>query len=375
MIAVGMLCFQMLGWPRDNPLLVRQADLLLRELPDWDRMLATDRASYLHSMYYWYYGTLAMFNMGGRWWEAWNNRLRDLLVAYQHREGDRRGSWDPPAGGFDAIGGRVYTTALNVLNLEIYYRYLPFYSAGAFDAVEILERAARVQGGSRLAALRLLAIFPADRAQAILAAALDDPEPTARAIARQALVAQHSERVIDTLIADLDAESAFTRSQALNALASFGRQRFVPLFIKALRDPEKAVRDRAAIALRKVTGKNLGFRADAEPAEREQAIALWQRWWDGEKGQPPPEGIRGTVLVVDEKTPDAIVLDLGHDQAVRPGYRFEVLRDGHRIAVLHAESVQPSLTVARIVERTAEAIREGDIVRLIPEPGSSHQDN
>jgi hypothetical protein len=38
-------------------------------------------------------------------------------------EGCRRGSWDPMENLWDHQGGRVYSTALAVLTLEVYYRY------------------------------------------------------------------------------------------------------------------------------------------------------------------------------------------------------------------------------------------------------------
>ncbi|RKY14224.1 MAG: hypothetical protein DRP82_04360, partial [Planctomycetota bacterium] len=40
----------------------------------------------------------------------------------QRRGGCADGSWDP-VGKWGMVGGRVYSTALNALTLEIYYRY------------------------------------------------------------------------------------------------------------------------------------------------------------------------------------------------------------------------------------------------------------
>jgi len=375
MAAVGLLSYQMLGWPRDTQLLTRQADILLRDLPDWDSMAANTRAHYLHSMYYWYYGSLAMFNMGGSWWREWNGRLRDGLIGRQHTTGERRGSWDPPKNGFDSVGGRVYTTALNVLNLEVYYRYLPLYSTAAFDGLGILERAMRVRGvGMRRTAARLLKAFTSERAQAILASALDDADRATRIIARRALVEQGSERAVRALLVDLESPSAFTRAQAIGELAKYGQQRFAPPFIRALRDPEKVVRARAVAALRKVTGESFGFRADDAPTARVQAIALWERWWKGTTTPAPSQTIQAVVLVVDAQAPDAVVLDVGRKRGVWPGLRFEVLRDGRRIAIVQADKVQPILTAARVVERSGLPIREGDTVRSLPDAAVTDAD-
>ncbi|MCZ6792494.1 MAG: hypothetical protein O7J95_02635 [Planctomycetota bacterium] len=78
------------------------------------------------NFYYWYYASLALFQVGGDGWEAWNSRLSRLLVAAQVGEehGTAHGSWDP-RGRRASTGGRLYSTALSVLCLEVYYRYAP----------------------------------------------------------------------------------------------------------------------------------------------------------------------------------------------------------------------------------------------------------
>jgi hypothetical protein len=376
MAAVGMLCRQMLGWPRDSDMLVRQADLLLEHMPDWSLMETNDPRrlhTYLHTTYYWYHGTLALFHMGGPWWDSWNVHLRDLLVARQVRSGERRGSWDPPKVGFDSVGGRVYMTAMSVLILEVYYRYLPFYRAGSFDAVDVLERAAKVHGlpTLRRRALEMLADFPSKRARSILAKALDDPDPAARAIARRTLVQTQPDEVVPALLADLDSDSVFARTQAIDALAQLGRRAFLPHFIRMLDDEERIVRLRAARALQTMTGERLGYHPDAPEEERLAAVRRWREWWDIESQPLPPEGIEGTVLVVDPRTPDSVVLDVGREQRVRRGLRFEVRRDDEVIAVIRADKIEPTLTVATVVERRAGDIREGDAVHSVPDDDPS----
>lgn len=76
------------------------------------------------NFYYWYYGTLALFPQQGSAWQRWNVALQRELLQRQRREGWMAGSWDPSDlwGGY---GGRVYSTALAALCLEVYYRYLP----------------------------------------------------------------------------------------------------------------------------------------------------------------------------------------------------------------------------------------------------------
>jgi hypothetical protein len=78
------------------------------------------------NLYYWYYGTLALFQRQGPEWEAWNAALQRELLYSQRHDGERRGSWDPDPlwGGY---GGRVYSTSMAALSLEVYYRYLPLH--------------------------------------------------------------------------------------------------------------------------------------------------------------------------------------------------------------------------------------------------------
>jgi len=77
--------------------------------------------------YYWYYGTLAMYQHGGQPWTRWNGRIRDRVVKLQRSSGHQSGSWDPDDSMYGAKGGRIYCTTLAALTLEVYYRYLRLY--------------------------------------------------------------------------------------------------------------------------------------------------------------------------------------------------------------------------------------------------------
>ena len=80
--------------------------------------------------YYWYYGSLAMRQAQGKAWNAWNDRLKPILLKKQILIGSNRGSWIPQGNkhGYASIAGPVVTTAMAALSLEVYYRYLPLYS-------------------------------------------------------------------------------------------------------------------------------------------------------------------------------------------------------------------------------------------------------
>jgi Tol biopolymer transport system component len=86
------------------------------------------------NLYFWYYATLAMFRMGGEPWEKWNESMKSTLLEAQ----DEDGSWKPIsiyaryAG--DDWRDKSYTTAINVLTLEVYYRYFtPLLTVGPID--------------------------------------------------------------------------------------------------------------------------------------------------------------------------------------------------------------------------------------------------
>jgi len=80
--------------------------------------LADPRAH--NDLYYTYYMSLSMFQMGGEYWQKWNKYFNAPLRAIQVKEGPDKGCWNPPQ---YAGGGPVYTTALACLSLEVYWRY------------------------------------------------------------------------------------------------------------------------------------------------------------------------------------------------------------------------------------------------------------
>ncbi|MFH0943948.1 MAG: hypothetical protein V2A76_02020 [Planctomycetota bacterium] len=116
--AVGMLCRVFLGEdPEKSPVLRSGADLLRKQLPLWDEKEGTI------DYYYWYYGSYAMFQLAGQDWDKWQSKMLDAVVKTQRQEGDERGSWDPQFDPWGHRGGRVYSTAIMTLCLEVYYRY------------------------------------------------------------------------------------------------------------------------------------------------------------------------------------------------------------------------------------------------------------
>lgn len=116
MTAEALFCQQMLGYQRDSETSRESVSYILKNRP---RLAELD-------FYYWYYGTLAMYQYGGEPWQMWNSVVRDTLIQEQRTSGNNAGSWDPN-GPWGRYGGRLYSTALATLTLEVYYRLLPLY--------------------------------------------------------------------------------------------------------------------------------------------------------------------------------------------------------------------------------------------------------
>ena len=109
------------GARRDDPRVAEGPRFLMAELPDLSR----------RNNYCWYYATQAMHNLPGEEWDKWNEAMRKVLLQTQsHGPGCAAGSWDPLQPVPDPwapLGGRLMTTSLATLTLEVYYRYAPLY--------------------------------------------------------------------------------------------------------------------------------------------------------------------------------------------------------------------------------------------------------
>jgi hypothetical protein len=121
MSAVGLLCRLYLGTgPRNSGIIGGISGL--KQTPPGG----------LNSIYYYYYATQVFYHFGGPEWDAWNPKMRDLLIAKQDKGSDPKkphlkGSWSPAGDAHGGAGGRLMTTSLSLLTLEVYYRHLPLY--------------------------------------------------------------------------------------------------------------------------------------------------------------------------------------------------------------------------------------------------------
>jgi hypothetical protein len=88
---------------------IREAeDYMLRQPPGVGR----------DNYYYWYYASVALHQLQDDAWRSWNAAMKSHLLARQ----SSGGSW-PTDSEWGGYGGRVYTTSMAALCLEVYYRH------------------------------------------------------------------------------------------------------------------------------------------------------------------------------------------------------------------------------------------------------------
>jgi hypothetical protein len=116
--AIGLLMRMYTGWGRDRGAMYRGVQYLTAWGPSMDPKAT--------NLYYDFYATQVLHHWGGPEWTAWNQKLRDYLVRTQSSAGHAAGSWHFQDQHGDR-GGRLYSTAMAVMTLEVYYRYLPLY--------------------------------------------------------------------------------------------------------------------------------------------------------------------------------------------------------------------------------------------------------
>jgi hypothetical protein len=127
MTGVGTVALQLLGEPKCKEAVGGCETIAESRLAMYSKYLKEDHDYWLehagHPIYGWYYDTQAMFHRGGRTWKKWNSVFEKVLVKNQHKEG----YWESEKGhgGGRSLTGKIFTTTLCCLQLEVYYRYLP----------------------------------------------------------------------------------------------------------------------------------------------------------------------------------------------------------------------------------------------------------
>jgi len=120
MTAEGAFCQLFMGEQANARAQAESVAFIMQNLPVWN-----PESRSVH-IYYWYYATLTIYLSGAQEFKAWNSALTKALLQGRSTSGPAAGSWDPVCLlGFR--GGRIYSTAVGALCLEVYYRFLPLY--------------------------------------------------------------------------------------------------------------------------------------------------------------------------------------------------------------------------------------------------------
>jgi len=362
MVAVGLASSQFLGLPSHSRIARRQTGTILRHLPEW-RKLANVQS--LDSIYYWYYATLAVFQAGGKPWETWNRHLKKTLLAQQRQGGCLNGSWDPPNNFWGGVGGRLYSTTLNILNLQVYYRYLPIHTGGSLPTVDALIHVAEGRrAAERVQAVRLLGKFDGYRARDYLvrlAHGKDQPLATEAAFA---LAEQKHKEAIGPLMTQLRASNPYVRYRALRAMAPMIGDGLAPVFIECLNDKAHTVSRKAAQILRQHAKVSFSFEPEAPEGERRAAIQKWRRWWQKKQKGVVAEGERLWLVVSVRPEEGLVAFSTDKPGLVEQGKQYSVYRGDQYIGRVTVVAVDGAIAVARKVEQyTPGKFKEGDVVR------------
>jgi hypothetical protein len=290
MVAAGWVTRAYLGVPDDHLAQQKFAGVLLKLPPrfdgEWGRcshwsMLRDRKAAGHWTLYYTYYGTLAMFHYGGKAWEEWNARMRKVTLENQRTKGHEKGSWDPVTA--DAsFGGRVYATAMNVINLEVYYRYLPVYEVGAdFGLSPLLSDADwdAQAGGASKGTFHAKTPEPSETPTVTVETLLRDlrsEDMMTRRNAAKALSQRAEKSAIPEMIQAARAETTSLRPVLIEYLGGFGAEAAILDFLIGMLDSESdRLRHAAAEGLKRATGMDYGtdrsawerFRRDLKPGK------------------------------------------------------------------------------------------------------------
>jgi hypothetical protein len=122
--AAGTLSMQLLG-KYDDPSVAKSMEVLRAYLKNTTKE-QWEASGVQYFYYFHYYAMQAHYQFGGKYWNDWHPRVRDMLLEKQNRDG----SWDVGPGtveGGAVDPNKVYFTAMACLVLDIYLHFLPAY--------------------------------------------------------------------------------------------------------------------------------------------------------------------------------------------------------------------------------------------------------
>jgi hypothetical protein len=238
----------------------------------------TARGDSWQYLYAWYYRTLSTFQVQGKAWREWNRKIRPFLVSRQHTRGHAAGSWSI----IDYHqASPIYGTALCVLMLETYYRYLPMAGdrSAVLDAVSVATKA-ELDAPTREEERRIDEVRPpgaeekAERRKRDVQEArakLGSGKPEDRYIAARRLAELGDQESARAMMDAAKLESGRLRAAHLLFLGRLKSPEAIPFLLAQLDDFDSDIRGAAMSALTSTTGVYI-----TEPSR-------WRDWWRDEQ--------------------------------------------------------------------------------------------
>ena len=133
MSSLSILCRTFIDHDINDAFLEKAAKVIIKDLPD----VSKDRLSI--DYYYWYYGSLALNQFdgpdsprkGNKYWDPWNKAMQDSVLGLQDDAEKQCSRGGYMSGDRWALSGSpIYSTAINTLTLEVYYRYPNAFGSG-----------------------------------------------------------------------------------------------------------------------------------------------------------------------------------------------------------------------------------------------------
>lgn len=222
LLAAVLFCRTMLGWDSGTPWMRWAAERLASDLPEPADVLGPEALAYRgFPLAYWYYGTLAAFQISGETWRTWNPAMLRALAGAQRTSGRIAGSWGG-VGNDGKTGGRTYATSLCALDLAIYYRYLPITQTDTRIGIDVCTLAARAPDGTVNArAAELLLEFGSDAVPPIADIVADVADPQLQK-ALTAHLLRYADRPQELLLKIMARKTCEPPEALLTALTTLG---------------------------------------------------------------------------------------------------------------------------------------------------------
>ncbi|MBF0217832.1 MAG: HEAT repeat domain-containing protein [Candidatus Omnitrophica bacterium] len=137
----------------------------------------------------------------------------------------------------------------------------------------------RHSGGVKLAALRAISKYRDEESFQIIAEAMKDKDPETRRQALNCLCWSYKERCMPLTLRALHDGDSKVRKAACQITATLKAKQAVSGLISLLSDTDKEVEAAAALALKKITDEDFGFKANGSERDKTDAIEGWRYWW------------------------------------------------------------------------------------------------